>query len=117
MTKQAHAVMASLDIRVTMNDGAVHDYRTTPVDNWRAEKVCGRPIAEAVNSYGGWAALAYSCAVRSGHAYRQRRQSTNEVELFEAWLTEVADLAVLGDEDEPQASQEDPTGPDSSGSS
>ena len=97
---EATQLMRPLDLRVTTVDGAVSNYRTAPVDNWRAEKLTGRPIFEAVNTYSGWCALAYSCAVRAGDAYRTRKASTDEQAAFAAWLDTVADLEVITPDDE-----------------
>lgn len=102
MSKTPESIAPAMELRVTTAGGDVHDYKTTPVDVWRAEKITGTGIAQGVQTFTGLAALAYSCAVRAGHAYRTRKSSTDEAKAFETWLEGVADVEVLlGDDEDP----------------
>lgn len=100
MTAQSIAV--ALDLRVTTTAGNVHDYRTAPVDSWRAEKITGQSVEDAVQCFTGLAAFAYSCALRAGHAYRTRKASTDVAATFEAWLETIADIEMIDPDEDPQ---------------
>jgi hypothetical protein len=97
MAKQGQKLVEAMDLRVVLEGGTEYDYRSTPVDVWRCEKLTGQPIHEALVSFGGIAALAFSCALRAGHGYRVKGQS--EAEAFQAWLELIVDLQVLTDEE------------------
>lgn len=100
MGKTANKLVESMGLRVTMDDGAINDYQSTPVDVWRVEKITGKAIHEALLTFTGIAALAFSCAVRADHVYRQRGGKSDDVSLYEEWLEHVTDVAVLSDDEE-----------------
>lgn len=103
------SLMVPFEFEVEHQDGTVHAYRTVPLDSWRAEKITGKAIGDLIDSFSGLAALAYSCALRAGDAYRARKESTNPQELFEQWLEKVADIRLIDDE------EEDPEDPPAAG--
>lgn len=89
-----------LELRVAYVDGREQDYRSAPVDAWRAERLTGVSLVEAAATFSGIAAVAYSCALRAGHAYKARKKSTDPSELFEQWLEKVEDISVLQTEEQ-----------------
>jgi hypothetical protein len=78
---------------VAYTDGREVEYITAPIDVWRTEQFLGQPIVQAAFTFGGQAALAYFVAKRTGDAYRQKKDSTDEKALFEQWLETVDSLA------------------------
>lgn len=100
MAKQATNLVEQLDLRVVYDDGREVDYRTAPIDHWRAEKLTGQSIVDAIRTFSGLSALAYGAALRAGDAYKARKAATDQAALYEAWLERVANVAVLQDDGE-----------------
>lgn len=100
MAKVATNLVEQLELRVVYEDGREVDYRTAPVDHWRAEKLTGQSIVAAIQSFSGLSALAYGAALRAGDTYKARKASTDQAALYEAWLERVANVAILQDDGE-----------------
>lgn len=111
MAKTPKPLMAPLELRVLIDD-AEADYRTTPVDVWRAEKLTGIMGPDLLHAFTGYAALAYSCALRAGHTIRQKGQDDRAA--FQAWLELAGDVLLLTDDDQevPAEIPLDPTSSD-----
>lgn len=105
--KVAQSTLVKLELRVEYANGDEHDYVTNAMDQWRASKLVAIFVDGEFNPH-AVQPLAWAAAVRSGHAYKQKRQSTDPVALFEQWLDDVTDIAVWGEEDDIPADADAP---------
>lgn len=100
--RSAKTLVEPIDLEVELEDDTTVEYRTTPVDVWRAEKLTGQAASDQLlTTFTGYSALAWSCALRAGHAHRQAKES--DLAAFERWLGLIVNVRVVTDDDEKEA--------------
>lgn len=99
------------ELWVVHTDGTEHHYRPGPADWYRTERITGQAISDALTTFRGVAAAAWSCAIREGHAYRPRKAGTDQAQQVEEWLETVESVDVMAPDDEGVGAPADPTIP------
>lgn len=111
--RSAKTLVEPIDLEVELEGDTAVDYRTTPLDVWRAEKLTGKDASDGLlTSFTGYSALAWSCALRAGHAHRNKGESDQQA--FERWLGLIVNVRVVTDDDDKEAADPAPLGERSS---
>jgi hypothetical protein len=115
MARSPKTLVDTLELEVELADDATVTYRTTPVDVWRAEKLTHQAASdELLRTFTGYSAMAWSCAMRAGHAFRQKAETDEQS--FERWLGLIVNVRlVTDDEDDKEAADASPLEPASDG--
>jgi hypothetical protein len=97
-------------LEVLLEDGSFIAYEPTPIDVVVAEEIAGQPASEELlRSYKGYSSLAWSCAIRAGHAWREAKETDKQS--YRRWLGLIRNvyLVEITEEEVPEGDPLDPS--------